>query len=46
MNTNDYWNLFIETGAPEIYLLYAKQQKVEGQYVSNGPGDRPQSNRL
>lgn len=46
MNTHDYWQLFLETGAPEMYLLYANQQKAEAANVFNRQGNRPQSNRL
>lgn len=43
MNAVDYWQLFLETGAPEMYLMYSKQLKMEGNYVSDHPGDRPES---
>lgn len=46
VNTNDYWKLFLETGAPEIYIMYAKLQKAEEQHVFNCTGDCPQGNRL
>lgn len=46
MNANDYWQLFVETGAPEAYLLYSRQLKVEGIYVYDDPGYRPESHRL
>lgn len=42
MNANDYWQLFLETGAPEAYLLYSKQLKSEETHVSDHPGHRPQ----
>ena len=42
MNAYDYWQIFMETGAPEAYLMY-KAMKTEGKDVSNDPGDRPQS---
>lgn len=45
MDTIDYWNLFLETGAPEIYLMYASRNRAEGAYVFNGQGDRPQGDR-
>ena len=40
MNATDYWNLFLETGAPEAYLMYSRQLKMEGSYVfdDSGPG--------
>ena len=46
MNSKDYWQLFMETGAPEAYLMYASQLKMEEQHVFNRPGHRPQGNRL
>ena len=42
MNKTDYWQLFLETGAPEMYLMY-KAMQTEGKDVSDDPGDRPQS---
>lgn len=41
MNAQDYWQLFVETGAPEAYLLYSKQLKSEADYVLDDPGHRP-----
>lgn len=38
MKANDYWKLFMETGAPEMYLLYTKSMKSEASYVSDDPG--------
>lgn len=43
METKDYWQLFIETGAPEMYLLYAKQQKMEASHVFDGTSSCTQS---
>lgn len=43
MNAMDYWQLFLETGAPEAYLLYAKQLKSEHDYVFDDSGHRPAS---
>ena len=45
MEKSDYWQLFLETGAPEMYLLYTRQLKREEGYVFDGPGDRPQGHR-
>ena len=45
MDTRDYWQLFIETGAPEIYLMYASRNRAEDAYVFNGQSDRAQSDR-
>lgn len=40
MNAKDYWNMFLETGAPEMYLLYSRALKMEAKNVSDneGPG--------
>lgn len=46
MNAQDYWKLFLETGAPEAYLSYANALKTEGKHVSDDPGNRPQSHGL
>ena len=35
MNAQDYWNIFLETGAPEAYLLYNKVRKMEETDVSD-----------
>ena len=45
MNKFDYWQLFLETGAPELSLMY-KASKTEGKDVSDHSGHRPQSNGL
>ena len=46
MNAKDYWQLFLETGAPEAYLMYSKQLKSEAADVYDNPGHRPESNGL
>jgi len=46
MNSMDYWQLFLDTGAPEAYLMYSRKLKSEANYVFDGSGDRPESNRL
>ena len=38
MEAKEYWQLFLETGAPEAYLLYSKQVKSEAQYVLDHSG--------
>lgn len=43
MNAKDYWQLFLETGAPEAYLMYSKQRKTEGAYVFDDPGHRSEN---
>ena len=41
MTSKDYWQVFMETGAPEMYLLYQQARKLEENHVSDHPGDRP-----
>jgi hypothetical protein len=38
MNAKDYWSIFIETGAPEMYLLFNQARRMEEDYVSDDPG--------
>lgn len=45
MNKLNYWQLFMETGAPELYLMH-KASKTEGKNVSDHSGYRPQGNGL
>ena len=33
MKSSDYWKLFLETGAPEAYLLYSHALKMEARHV-------------
>jgi hypothetical protein len=42
---NELWQLFLDTGAPEAYLLY-KKREAEEQHVSEYSGHRPQSHGL
>lgn len=35
MNAVDYWNLFLETGAPEAYLLFNRARRMEQTHVSD-----------
>lgn len=46
MNAFDYWQLFLDTGAPEAYLMYSEQLKSEDTHVYDRPGHRPESYRL
>ena len=46
MNSMDCWKLFLETGAPEAYLLYSRKLKSEADYVYDDSVHRPESNRL
>lgn len=40
MTSQDYWQMFLETGAPEMYLLYNNARKMEMTHVldNTGPG--------
>ena len=43
MTITDYWQLFLETGAPEAYLLYRKELEethvpVRSGHCSSGDG--------
>lgn len=46
MDSADYWNVFLETGAPEAYLLFSAARKTEGNHVSDDSGNRTSRNRL
>lgn len=38
MNANDYWQIFLDTGSPEIYLLYNNARRMEQSHVFDDPG--------
>ena len=38
MNAQNYWQIFLETGAPEMYLLYNQARKMEEGHVLDDPG--------
>ena len=40
MKSQDYWSLFLETGAPELYMLYNRARELEDIHApdSSGPG--------
>lgn len=46
MNAGDYWQVFLETGAPEMYLLYNYARRMEDQHVPDSPGAGFESNTL
>ena len=46
MNAKDYWEIFLETGAPEMYLLYNKVRKMEASDVPYSSGVSPESHNL
>lgn len=37
MQASDYWTIFIETGAPEAYLMYTRALKTEETHVPDDP---------
>lgn len=43
MKAADFWSVFMETGAPEAYLLYSAALKTEGKHVPDDPGRCPES---
>ena len=40
MTSQDYWQMFLQTGAPEMYLLFNNARKMEKANVPDdqGPG--------
>ena len=38
MKSTDYWQIFLETGAPEAYLAYTRALKMEENYVPEDTG--------
>lgn len=46
MRAQDYWQLFLETGAPEVYLLYSKMLRSEAVYVYDDSGSCSAGNGL
>ena len=38
MKSTDYWQIFLETGAPEMYLLYQNALKMENNHVLDNQG--------
>lgn len=43
MNSSNYWQLFLDTGAPEMYLLYQQARRSEVNHVSDHTGHCPES---
>ena len=41
MNANDYWTIFLETGAPEMYLMFNQARRMEEKNVFNDQGVGP-----
>ncbi len=46
MNAKNYWQLFLDTGAPEMYLLYQEALKMEESHVLDRRGHCSAGNGL
>ena len=46
MRASDLWGFFLETGAPEYYLLYQKALKTEACNVFDNPGNCAEGDKL
>lgn len=46
MDAQEYWQLFLETGAPEVYMMYTRALKSEGNYVSEYLSPGPENQQL
>ena len=46
MKAENYWQMFIETGAPELYLMYTQAKKTEEGYVFDGTSPGATGNQL
>ena len=38
MKSRQLWQAFLDTGAPELYVLYCKARDAEGNYVFDNSG--------
>lgn len=46
MNAKDYWEIFMETGLPEAYMLYNRAKRMETIHVSDDQSAGTTGNRL
>ncbi len=46
MRAKDYWQIFMETGAPEMYLMYSRALKMEAMDVFDHTGSGAESHGL
>ncbi len=46
MNADMMWQMFLETGAPEMYLLYNKARKMEESHAFDDPGIGVEGNSI
>ena len=38
MLSQEYWKLFLETGLPEVYLMFNSARKMENEHVLDDSG--------
>ena len=38
MNAAEYWKIFMETGAPEAYMMYSQAKRMENSHVYDDSG--------
>jgi len=41
MKANDYWQVFLQTGSPEAYLLFNEARRLENANVPDDTGAGP-----
>ncbi len=46
MISQEYWRLFLETGAPEAYISYARALRMEEEHVPDHTGTGAAGNGL
>lgn len=46
MNAQNLWQVFLDTGSPEMYLLYSQARRVEEHHVPDDQGARSESYKL
>lgn len=46
MDAKEYWQLFLETGAPEVYMMYTRVLKAEEKHVPEHQSIGIESQRL
>lgn len=46
MDANQFWIAFMDTGAPEMYLLYTKAKRMEELRVSDDQGFSAEGHKL
>lgn len=46
MKEHDYWRIFLATGSPEAYMLYAQARRMESTHVFDDQGTGFAGDRL